>query len=293
MITYNHETYIKQAIDSILMQHCSFSVELVIGEDCSTDNTLEICSELAKSNPCIRLISNNSNQGMMQNFVRTLNTCSGKYIALCEGDDYWIDPYKLQKQVNFMEGHSEVSLCFTNSRILYDKTNEFNKWPVYLTTRYYESQEIMFDLVIPTCSVVIRNQIDDIIINRLLKKKYIMGDLILWLSMAENGKLFCINEQMVVYRKNQTSFAFNLPLEKQIQLIHQHEEIAEDFNFKYKVLEKKFLSRQYMVIGLKCLLAFDRRALHFIKLSCLTQPRRIPKNIFYLIKRIFITDRKV
>lgn len=294
MIAYNHELFIRKAIEGILMQKTIFPIELIIGEDYSTDNTRKICREYEKLYPnCIKLLLPDKNLGMMPNFKATLNACTGKYIAICEGDDYWTDPNKLQKQLVFLENNPEVSLCFTNSRILNHKTNELINWPILLSTRYYEAREIMFDLVIPTCSVVFRNQIDSIISNRLLNKNYIMGDLILWLSMAEFGKLYCINEQMVVYRKNQSSVAFSLPLEKQIQLIQQHEEIAKDFNGKYKLIEKRFLSRQYLVIGLKCLLSFDRRALLFLKRSFIIQPSRVPMNLFYLVKRFFVIDRSI
>ena len=101
-ITYNHEKFIAQAIDSFLMQETDFDFEIIIGEDCSTDDTLKIIKEYkAKYPDIIKLITSESNVGMMTNFIRTLEACSGKYIALCEGDDYWTDTLKLQKQVNF------------------------------------------------------------------------------------------------------------------------------------------------------------------------------------------------
>ena len=101
-ITYNHEQFIAQAIESWLMQKTSFEIEIIIGEDCSTDNTRAIIEKYRKLHPdLIKLIISESNVGMMPNFIRTLAACRGKYIALCEGDDYWTDPYKLQKQVDF------------------------------------------------------------------------------------------------------------------------------------------------------------------------------------------------
>src|SRR5271157_2282730 len=106
MITYNHEKFVGQAIESIVTQKVNFDFELIIGEDCSTDNTLDICNKYAKQYPdIIKLFPSEKNYGMMGNTVRVLYACTGKYIAMCEGDDYWCDPYKLQKQIDFLEAN--------------------------------------------------------------------------------------------------------------------------------------------------------------------------------------------
>jgi len=100
MITYNHEKYIREAIDGVLMQKTDFPIELIIGEDCSTDNTREIVIEYTKKHPeIVKPQLPNENRGMQNNFMGIYNAALGKFIALCEGDDYWTDPYKLQKQV--------------------------------------------------------------------------------------------------------------------------------------------------------------------------------------------------
>lgn len=119
MITYNHERFIAQAIDSVLMQETDFPLELVIGEDCSTDATRAIVVEYAERYPqIIRPLLPEHNLGMMPNFVATLSACKGKYIALLEGDDYWTDPHKLQKQVESLEAHPECVLCHHNAMII-------------------------------------------------------------------------------------------------------------------------------------------------------------------------------
>jgi glycosyltransferase involved in cell wall biosynthesis len=114
MITYNHEKYIAQAIDSVLMQKTDFAYELVIGDDCSTDSTRSIVKDYASGHPDrICLMLHERNLGLMgkNNFVATLKACRGLYIAMLEGDDFWTDPYKLQKQVDFLEAHAEFALC--------------------------------------------------------------------------------------------------------------------------------------------------------------------------------------
>lgn len=118
MVTYNHEKYIAQAIEGVLIQKTSFPIELIIGEDCSTDRTRTICEEYASKHSLIKLLLSEKNMGAMANFIRTLSACGGKYIAFCEGDDYWTDPYKLQKQVDFLEANPEYALCFHKIKIL-------------------------------------------------------------------------------------------------------------------------------------------------------------------------------
>lgn len=115
MITYNHELFIRDAIEGVLMQKINVPLELFIGEDFSSDNTQIICQEYTKRYPdIIRLLSSSKNLGVMANFTRTLRECDGKYISLCEGDDYWIDPYKLQKQIDFLEHNADYVLSVHN-----------------------------------------------------------------------------------------------------------------------------------------------------------------------------------
>ena len=108
MLTYNHEKYISQAIESILMQQVNFPYQIIIGEDASTDKTREIILEYAKQFPeRFYLIFHDHNVGMTQNALSLRPFLTGKYIACLEGDDYWIDPNKLQKQVEFLDQHPE------------------------------------------------------------------------------------------------------------------------------------------------------------------------------------------
>ena len=113
LITYNHEKVIAQAIDSVVMQKTTFPIEVVIGEDCSTDGTRAIVRAYSEKYPAlIRAILPEVNQGPFQNVMRTLNACRGQYIAGLEGDDYWTDPDKLQVQADFLDNHSECSISF-------------------------------------------------------------------------------------------------------------------------------------------------------------------------------------
>jgi len=113
--TYNQEEYIAQTLDSILMQQCSFDFEIIIGEDCSTDKTREICLDYQKRYPeKIVLCLNETNKGLLDNYFDIFLKTRGKYIADCGGDDYWVNTNKLQEQVDLLENHPEVSLVASN-----------------------------------------------------------------------------------------------------------------------------------------------------------------------------------
>jgi glycosyltransferase involved in cell wall biosynthesis len=108
MITYNHERFIAQAIEGVAKQVTDFPIELVIGEDCSSDSTLQIVLDYQKKHPnLIRVLYPDKNMGGKKNIVRVLAHCRGQFIALCEGDDYWVDPEKLQKQVTFLQANPD------------------------------------------------------------------------------------------------------------------------------------------------------------------------------------------
>ena len=122
MITYNHEKYIEEAIRSVFSQKTNFNIQLVISNDNSTDNTNEVIKRLIRDNESqitVKYIKQDENLGMMDNFAFALVQCEGDYIALCEGDDYWIDDLKLQKQVDFMKSNAQLSFSFHASKILY------------------------------------------------------------------------------------------------------------------------------------------------------------------------------
>lgn len=129
VITYNQRDTIRQTLDSILMQQGDFDLEVVIGEDCSTDNTYAICHEYASKsttdNPQskIVLLPNQKNLGIMANFARVMKACTGDYVAICAGDDYWCDEHKLQKQLDYFNSHPDIGVVSTSGYKLLVKTN--------------------------------------------------------------------------------------------------------------------------------------------------------------------------
>jgi glycosyltransferase involved in cell wall biosynthesis len=106
MLAYNHGPYLADAIEGVLLQQTDFPIELIIGEDCSSDNTLDLATAYQRRHPgLIRLIASKRNVGMHANYRRVLDACRGEYVAFCEGDDYWHHPGKLQMQRDFLRDH--------------------------------------------------------------------------------------------------------------------------------------------------------------------------------------------
>ena len=201
MITYGHEKYIREAIEGVLMQEGDFNLELVIANDCSPDNTDVIISELLKSHSKadkIRYIKHKKNIGMMPNFIFALEQCNGNYIALCDGDDYWTDPYKLQKQVDFLEANPDYVLSFHKIKILKPNGELVDDF-ITKVPENYETQETLARLgnYIHTPSVVFRNVIKEFPPEFSLSP---IGDYFLYMLLSEYGKLKYFDEEMAVYR---------------------------------------------------------------------------------------------
>lgn len=198
MITYNHEPYIAQAIEGVLMQKTDFPFELVIGEDGSSDGTRRICEAYQEKYPDrIRLLLRDTNIGMMPNFVQTLSACTGRYTALCEGDDYWTDPHKLQQQVDFLEAHPELNLCYHPVKVLRDG-ELVEDW----LTRPPKADTDILDFArygnfVHTPSVVMRT-------NYLPLPSWLLqsplGDFPLYMLCLQSGRAHLLPDCMAVYR---------------------------------------------------------------------------------------------
>ncbi|MDQ2719751.1 MAG: glycosyltransferase [Bacteroidota bacterium] len=211
MIAYNHEAYTREAIEGVLMQQTNFDVELIISNDCSTDNTHETiqkCIDHYKGHIRIKYFNNVRNLGMMPNFIFALNQCNGNYIALCEGDDYWTDPLKLQKQIDYISRHKDCNLVFTDVKVWNEITREFLPNWANVNREKYEFKELVERNVITTCTVLFRNpNRNEEISNYLLKFK--VGDYPLYLFLLRPGYAYFLNEETAVYRQH-TGGVFSL-----------------------------------------------------------------------------------
>lgn len=201
MPTYNHEEFIAPAIEGVLMQKTSFPIELRIGDDCSTDKTTKICLEYRDRFPeIIKLRVDAENHGQMMNWVQSLKSCEGKYIAMCEGDDYWIDPFKLQKQVDFLEEHPHYSLTFHNAfKIFVDELDRVGAYRIPPKEDFNTKDLLEYAWFVPTASIVFARAALPPSFPEWYYETH-QGDYALLIMLSRKGPLHLINEFMSVYR---------------------------------------------------------------------------------------------
>ena len=259
MLAFNHEEFISQAIESVLMQRVNFQYKLIIAEDCSTDNTRKIVLEYQKKYPHqIKLILQNRNVGANQNNYDLLSNLEGHYIAALEGDDYWTDPLKLQKQVDFLEANSDFVMCFTNSIIKNDKTGEekiakINLWDVCDTKELLKHNSLegpkygeIINSAGHTSSIVFRNNVltkfPDWFLNCFI------GDEPLFLMLSKFGKAKFINEFCSVYRDNPLGIStVGFSYEKDYRgRIYMYKMLNSYFEKKYKKDINTLIARYYL-----------------------------------------------
>jgi glycosyltransferase involved in cell wall biosynthesis len=182
-ITYNHEEFIEKAINSFLMQKTTFPFEIVVGEDGGTDKTLAILEKLIIDNPGrIRLLPRERNMGMHKNLMRTLNASTGRYIALCEGDDYWTDCEKLQKQWQYLESNPDCVATQSNVHGVREGQIDFN----YVGGAKHDltAEQLLTCSPMNTLTVMFRNVLNH------LPQEFLTagpGDLFIWSLIGHYG----------------------------------------------------------------------------------------------------------
>ena len=203
MITYNQENVIGQAIESIMMQRTSFNYQLVIGEDVSSDNTRSICEQYAtKYGNKIKLLpKRKENIGLIENFIKTIKACDGKYISICDGDDYWIDNEKLQKQVGFLESNDDYSIVFSPIKKMLPNGELIDGYRDNIN-RTLTIDDLIVQNFIPSVSSMFRNLQDSETIPHWFNR-FPYGDwpTYLW-TIKDGGKIYCIEDTTAVYRFN-------------------------------------------------------------------------------------------
>ncbi len=209
LLTYNHKNYIKQAVHSVLSQDTSFSFEILIGDDCSTDGTTDILKEIFLLHPDkIKLIQDNQNVGALRNEKRLFDAAIGKYIAFLEGDDYWTDHLKLQKQVDFLEAnpdygmaHGDVDHYFENSGKI---MRHVNKTAGTIVPEGYIFNDLMKPnpFFIKTATVCFRKELltNFFDYNLAIKDNWPLTDFPLWLDISYHSKVHYFNEVFATYR---------------------------------------------------------------------------------------------
>lgn len=208
-LVYNHEKYLRDCLDGFIMQKTNFKFVAIVHDDVSTDNSVSIIKEYVEKYPEIIIpiyeTENQYSKGfytIQKIMCDACNKTGAKYIALCEGDDYWTDPYKLQKQVDFLISNNDYSMCFHAAQIINESGNNLTN-PLFtnIMNKEYVSDEIKSKWIVATASVVYRR--DMVCDFRLHHPEWLMyGDIALFLTCSELGKVMGMSDVMSVYRIN-------------------------------------------------------------------------------------------
>lgn len=246
MITYNHRPYIEDAVQSILRQKTDFRVELVIGEDCSTDDTREMVLDLQRRySNVIRVVTTEKNVGMRKNGARTMAACQGKYVAFCEGDDYWHDPNKLAKQIAYLENRPDYSMVHSHChRYLVAKKkllrNSLTVPQGLDDSNAYEDLMLGVRYALTVTAVVRSDQLNWVIEHcpECTDPKWPMGDTQRWLELARLGKVGCIHEPLATTNVLPESAGQSQDVAKRLKFYLSARELKLHYLKKYPVADE-------------------------------------------------------
>lgn len=268
MITYNHEKYLRDAVDSVAAQQCDFAIELLIGEDHSTDGTLRVAMECMDRHPqMIRVISSDTNVGIGRNLMRILCRARGQYIAILDGDDLWIDPLKLHKQVSLLGAHPEWTLCGGRSR------GKAFHMPV---KDIYSLEEVLRRYIWHSSSVLFRTSIV-----RQLPAEFLDGicyDAIIYALCAEQGHCALVDGEVSFYRRHAAGVWTGGSVEKQLSGIWPFTSAMErHFGGRY---HKELIDRELWILRMMTALRLDEGYLdqwsYCLQAMRLELPRLLP-----------------
>ncbi len=255
MVTYNHENYIAEAIESVLMQQTNFKYRLVIGEDYSTDKTREICIQYKKKNPDkIHLILNKKNLGATQNSYNIHYACTAKYQAMLEGDDYWTDPFKLQKQVDFLEGNNEFSVCFHIAEYVNTLENKISYFPEKLQKNELTIEDVLQfpsnGWFLMTSTILYRKSAIQDLPGWFLEFRN--GDCLTVMLASLRGKIYFLREDMSIYRLHtggimQSNMFSNINVTKSLYLLFLKFNKYSNYKFQ-KLIFKQLLIFLYEIL---------------------------------------------
>lgn len=255
-LVYNHEPFLRECFEGFVMQKTTFPIEILVHDDASTDHSADIIREYTAKYPDlfkpIYQTENQYSKGVKVSATFQFPRAKGKYIALCEGDDYWTDPYKLQKQVDFLESHPEYSFCAHNAMICYANGCERKFFNPLLESEVYTICDIIEkDWFIPTASILFRV---NVWAERESNKRFANGDYYLQLLLLCKGeKMYYSNQVMSVYRKhlggvsNQfTKFSLFCNLKNLLEYIDEltNQVYHQQIDQKIVKLKEQFLSAQ-------------------------------------------------
>jgi glycosyltransferase involved in cell wall biosynthesis len=293
VVTYNHEKYLAEALDSILMQEVDFPIEIEIGEDRSADKTLAICREYEKKYPgIIRLHVNEKNLGYNWNFYRTMERCQGEYVAVLDGDDFWTDPLKLKKQIEFLDKHSEYAMCFSKYYVC-DENSRLG--PATGFSGHYNLNDVLAGKCPGTRTVVFRREYLPASMPALYDQ-ISYADHILLALIVQHGQIYGLDEPLAAYRMNPESIYTSNTMEtRSLNIIRNYQLMKKVFPEKeqQKAIDTGIINER---LKLERLYFFTCRPLKFIRNSVrifLYDIRNLKTTLFKSWFIIFKTGLKV
>jgi glycosyltransferase involved in cell wall biosynthesis len=254
IVTYNQKKFIRQAIDSALAQKTTFPIEILVGDDFSNDGTREIIQEYERQHPgLVRGILHPHNMGKNGgiNFLETLKQAKGEYYAQMDGDDYYTNPLKLQKQADLLDAHPDYSMVFHNALITYEDgspshvLNGPDMKPFYTLDDLIGEEEIWF---MATSSTMYRNSISEY---PDWFRESVSGDIPRLILKAKIGKIGYIPDVMSVYRKNRNGTSYTDHEDDAVFLknrIDMYSNINRELSYKYDSLLRKNIARYYRMM---------------------------------------------
>ena len=252
LVTYNHEKFITQALDSVLSQETNFDYDTVVLEDCSTDSTRTILKEYQEKHPKnLHLVLAEQNQNSNESWLRAFQEAPSEYVATLDGDDFWTSPHKLQKQVDFLESHPECSMCFHNVRVFYeDKSHESYDFTSPEQKEISGLREILLGNCINGSSPVFRTSVFENLPDWLLTLKWADWGAYVW--AAHHGNLGYIKEIIGAYRIHWKGFYSGMSWIDQLGgTIQFYQTMKKHLDPKYRKPIKAMLSKQYYELAME------------------------------------------
>lgn len=291
IITYNQENYIAETLKSIIDQKHDYSIEIIIGDDCSIDSTRDIINSYKNKYPnLINTVFNETNLGLIKNFFNVVSKCNGKYFMVCAGDDYWL-PGKIKTQIDFLENNPSIGMCYGKTFLYNDKYNRFSKGTFGSKTTFLN--QLLNGNFIPAPSTALRMKLLDSYIKEInpVNQKWIMEDSPMWFWFLKNTQVHFFNISFCVYRIINKSISHPNQYTKQLEyekncliirlfyieyykldenlkntVLSNFDSVFIDLSFKYLKYNDFILFSNKKALGFKKILKF--RILFYISSSC-------------------------
>jgi glycosyltransferase involved in cell wall biosynthesis len=288
-ITYNHQDYIEECINGFLKQESDFDVEFLIHDDASTDNTQSIIKSLVGEESRFKLILREKNIKSTGKaiFPILFEEAQGKYIAMCEGDDYWTDPLKLQKQVDFLEENPDCSFCFTRAtKVFINQDKPDQVYPHELKKTIYSPKEYLDFTTTATCSLVFRNLKSTKEINFPVLE-HSQGDFILYCHLLHYGNAGALNDVTCTYNKHEEGVSFNNSTKH--NLFRRIKELKIEQHFFTSKEVKKAISKQYVIHINKYLKLYpqDKKRCDYLKTQRIRYNYYLKKEADKILKKLY------